>query len=224
MAYVYKHIRKDTNQPFYIGIAKNDLDNFRRAKCKKYRSLHWKNIVAKTDYEIEIVLENISWIDAKQKEIELIKECGRADFNNGPLVNKTDGGDSPTWTGKHTTETKKKLSDHFKNINGKNHPKHGISLSDDHKEKLRNKSKNLIWINNSTINKRIQTEHVDEFLNEGWVKGRLKYFTPELREKFSKMLSGENNPFYGKTHSNETKKKIIETRKKNENINRNCVI
>ena len=35
-----------------------------------------------------------------------------------------------------------------------------------------------------------------------------KHFTSEQKEKRSKLLSGENNPFYLKLHSKETKRKI----------------
>ena len=32
----------------------------------------------------------------------------------------------------------------------------------------------------------------------------------ETKDKLSKMKSGENNPFYGKTHSDEVKKRLSE--------------
>jgi hypothetical protein len=31
MAYVYRHIRLDKNEPFYIGIGKDDYSSFKRA-------------------------------------------------------------------------------------------------------------------------------------------------------------------------------------------------
>ena len=57
MAYVYRHIRLDKNEPFYIGIG-SDMTN-KRANEKARRSKFWKKIVAKTDYEIEILFDDI---------------------------------------------------------------------------------------------------------------------------------------------------------------------
>ena len=51
---VYRHIRLDKNEVFYIGIG-ND-SNYKRSKIKANRSVYWKNIVNKTFYEIEILL------------------------------------------------------------------------------------------------------------------------------------------------------------------------
>ena len=47
MAYVYQHIRKDTNKPFYIGIG-SDF-NFYRANKFLGRNEIWKRIKNKTE-------------------------------------------------------------------------------------------------------------------------------------------------------------------------------
>lgn len=91
MAYVYRHIRLDKNEPFYIGIG-NDI-YYKRARNKSRRNKFWKNIISKTDYEVEILFDNISYDFAKQKEIEFIKLYGRKDLGTGTLVNLTDGGE-----------------------------------------------------------------------------------------------------------------------------------
>ena len=90
MAYVYRHIREDLNVPFYIGIGSNQT--YKRAHVRN-RNKHWKSVVAKTQYSVEIVMENLTWEEACSKEVELIKLYGRADLQQGPLTNKTDGGD-----------------------------------------------------------------------------------------------------------------------------------
>jgi hypothetical protein len=91
MAYVYRYIRLDTNQPFYIGIG---CDNsFSRAKQLDNRSKYFNNIISKTKYEVEILLYNLTWEDAKEKEKEFIKLYGRKDNGTGILCNMTDGGD-----------------------------------------------------------------------------------------------------------------------------------
>lgn len=89
MAYVYRHIRLDKNEPFYIGIGKNKY----RHSAKQNRNNLWYKIVSKTDYEVEILFDNIDWETACVKEIEFIKLYGRIDRGTGTLANMTDGGD-----------------------------------------------------------------------------------------------------------------------------------
>ncbi len=89
MAYVYQHIRLDTNEVFYVGIGKKK----RRAYTHHGRNEHWHNVVNKTAYSVEIIVEGIAYQEALDLEIELIKMIGRDDLGLGPLVNKTDGGE-----------------------------------------------------------------------------------------------------------------------------------
>lgn len=89
MPCVYRHIRLDKNEPFYIGIGKT----INRAYSHRDRNIYWKRIVEHTDYEVEIIFEDISWDDACKKEIEFIKLYGRKDLHEGTLVNMTDGGE-----------------------------------------------------------------------------------------------------------------------------------
>lgn len=93
MAYVYRHIRLDTNQPFYIGIGSDDLGKYNRANNKSKRSVFWKNIVSKSKYRVEIVLDDLTWEEACEKEKELINLYGRYNKQLGTLCNLTDGGD-----------------------------------------------------------------------------------------------------------------------------------
>ena len=48
----------------------------KRAHTKKSRNDHWHNIVNKVGYDVEIIYEDISWEEACEKEIELIKKYG----------------------------------------------------------------------------------------------------------------------------------------------------
>lgn len=88
MAILYRHIRLDKNQPFYIGIG-NSLS---RAYDKYHRNKHWKNIVNKNSYEVEILFDDLTWQQAKEKEKEFIALYGKIE-NGGILCNMTDGGD-----------------------------------------------------------------------------------------------------------------------------------
>jgi len=89
MAIVYTHKRNDTGEIFYVGVGKKES----RSRSHRGRSDHWKNIVNKVGYSIEIIAENISYDYALNLERHLIKTIGRQDLGTGPLVNKTDGGE-----------------------------------------------------------------------------------------------------------------------------------
>lgn len=89
MAIVYRHIRLDKNEPFYIGVG---VDK-RRAYQVIQRSKYWKSIVNKTEYEIEILFDDLTYEQAKEKEKEFIALYGRKDLGTGTLVNMTDGGE-----------------------------------------------------------------------------------------------------------------------------------
>lgn len=93
MAYVYQHSRKDTGEVFYIGIGSDTEEEYSRAYNKHRRSQYWHNVVNKSGYIIDIILDNISWDEACYTEQYLIAYYGRKNKSKGPLVNLTDGGD-----------------------------------------------------------------------------------------------------------------------------------
>ena len=110
MAYVYRHIRLDKNEAFYIGIA----TYVKRAYEKNQRkNIIWKSIVSRTDYDVEILFDDLTREQALEKEIELIALYGRIDKKTGTLANLTDGGEAMNglWNKgkKRTEETKAKL-------------------------------------------------------------------------------------------------------------------
>ena len=83
MAFVYRHIRLDNGNPFYIGIGKSEA----RAYSTKGRSKFWQRIVDKCGYEVEILFDNLDYEQAKLKEQEFISLYGRANTCNGLLCN-----------------------------------------------------------------------------------------------------------------------------------------
>lgn len=89
MSIVYRHRRLDTFEVFYIGIGKTE----KRAYSKKNRNKWWKNIILKTEYSVEIIIEDVSWKEAQEVEVLLISEYGRRDLGLGNLVNLTNGGE-----------------------------------------------------------------------------------------------------------------------------------
>jgi hypothetical protein len=125
MAYVYRHIRLDKNIPFYIGIGKNDT-NYSRAYSKKNRNFHWNNIVNVSEYEVEIILDNIPWEHACEKEKEFI-ELYKKSINGGFLCNIADGGQGGFISKEANEKRKKSLLGHI--------------VSEETKNKLRLKAK-----------------------------------------------------------------------------------
>ena len=151
MAYLYRHIRLDNNEPFYIGIGSDK--KYLRAYNKKGRSFSWKDVAYKFPYEVEIMLDDLTWEEACQKEIEFIALYGRKDLKKGTLVNLTDGGEGQ-FGRKDSIETKIKKSKpksilsrlnlklshvgrDYSYLQGKAGAKKGVNLSQKHKDNLK---------------------------------------------------------------------------------------
>ena len=162
MAYVYRHIRLDKNEPFYIGIGSKE--NHDRAYIKSDRNNIWKKIVSKTDYRVEILFDDLTWEEACEKEKEFIYLYGRINLKNGILSNMTSGGDgvyglvlsdesknkiskankgklsgnkNPFYGKHHSSEFKLKASQLRKDkYFGKNHPLYGKSMSEETRNKI----------------------------------------------------------------------------------------
>jgi hypothetical protein len=112
--YLYRHTRLDTGEPFYIGIGtkgertSNRMSTlYNRAYSKDRRNNIWGHIIAKTDYEIEILLESNNYDFIKQKEIEFIALYGRINNDTGFLTNMTDGGEGNNWESKFNYPSEK---------------------------------------------------------------------------------------------------------------------
>lgn len=102
--YIYRHIRLDKNEVFYIGFGtkpkKYNLwttEYGRAYKSSRFdRSVWWHKINKITEIQIDILFESDDYSVAEQKEIEFIALYGRADKGLGTLVNHTDGGKGTT--------------------------------------------------------------------------------------------------------------------------------
>lgn len=152
MAYLYRHIRLDVNEVFYIGIG-SDEKGYKRAYNKKGRSYSWKDIAYNFPYEVEIMLDDLTWEEACIKEIGFIALYGRKNLSKGPLVNLTDGGEGQLGR-KDSQETREKKSKpksqkarnnmkeshinrDYSYMQGKVGAKKGINLSQEHKNSLK---------------------------------------------------------------------------------------
>lgn len=180
MAVVYQHIRKDTNEIFYVGIG----SNIERAYDTR-RKKHWKSIVKKHGYDIVILHENVSWDEACLIEIDLIAKIGRQDLGTGPLVNLTSGGEGAP--GRVVSETTRQLA---------REKQTGRRYGDETKQKL---SEMRIGVPKpigfgDKISK-LQKE------KGGFFTGHKH--TEESKKKTSEKVAGEKNPFYGKKHTKE---------------------
>lgn len=90
--YLYRHVRKDTNEVFYVGCATNRKGLYERAYSKKRNNKEWQRIAALCDYDVEILLESDDREFIFRKETEFILLYGRRDLGTGTLVNLTNGG------------------------------------------------------------------------------------------------------------------------------------
>lgn len=186
MAYVYQHIRLDTNEVFYVGISKES--NYNRAYSFKGRNKYWNNIVKKYGYKVEIVFDNISKEKAIEKEKELIKFYGRKDLKEGILVNMTDGGEGSE---NLSEESKQKIASHFI---GKKIPNHHTKNPEVKKILSERVKGNKNPASRPEVKKKISQSK----------KGKKN---PKISE-YAKQRTGELNAFYGKTHSEEFKQKM----------------
>tara|TARA_R110000737_G_C14380177_1_gene450373 strand:+ start:20 stop:622 length:603 start_codon:yes stop_codon:yes gene_type:complete len=85
---LYRHIRLDTNTPFYVGIGKAKA----RHTSRHGRNKNWHGIIAKTEWQAEVLFEGLSKEEAATKEKEFIKLYGRRSYEGGLLCNITSGG------------------------------------------------------------------------------------------------------------------------------------
>lgn len=100
MYYIYRHVRLDTQQPFYIGMSTcaKEAKTFNQEHARAFqcanRSDMWKSIYAKTKRRVDIMFYSDDKDIIMNKEIELIALYGRRDLGLGSLVNFTDGGET----------------------------------------------------------------------------------------------------------------------------------
>jgi hypothetical protein len=117
--YTYIHT-KPNGDIFYVGKGKGQ-----RATSKHGRNPHWKNVVNKYGYKIEYLIKKID------EELSLLCEIEAIDVylrRGHSLVNKTSGGENPTWK-LVSLETKAKMSLAQKGKKMSEEAKQKISLS-----------------------------------------------------------------------------------------------
>lgn len=154
--YLYRHIRLDKDEPFYIGIGtvyKQDLNSnniklyYKRAYSVQNKNKIWNRIIGKSNYEVEIIIESNDYTFIKSKEIEFIKLYGRLDLKLGILANLTDGGDGSVGL-KRSFEFKESCKKRMTGYNPSESTRR--KMSEAHSKRLDNKCK-IIDIDNGII-------------------------------------------------------------------------
>ncbi len=134
-----------------------------------------------------------------------IRECGGKRGKIGEETKKMmseshKGEKNHNYGKKFSDERKKQMSE---SRQGEKNPNYGKKLTDEKKKILSDMKKGN---KNPFYGKTHTKEIVDRF--------KSKVTSQESRDKMSKSRTGKKNPFYGKKHSEETKKTIIETRRR----------
>ena len=184
--YIYKHIRPDTQEVFYIGKGNTSKNSHvERYKTSSGRNKMWKSIVAKNNgvFIPEIICYCDTEIEVNELEKQYIKKYGRRNLGLGTLCNLTDGGDGSVGI-IVTEETRHKLSIAF---SGENHPNFGKKLS---KETCFRKSESMKKSDKNLRGKK---------LSEDW------------KNNMRAAKIGAMNPMFGKTgEKHPMSKKIID--------------
>jgi hypothetical protein len=221
MGYLYRHIRLDNNETFYIGIGgfckREKEGTYKRAFAINKRNNIWKSIVNKTEYIVEIVLCNLSFEEAIINEIEYIKLFGRKDNNTGTLANMTDGGEGSLGVIK-SEETLIKIINSLK----------GRIVSEETREKIRiantgkkhtQETKDKLSIaskgNKNNIGKKHSEETKQKISNSkkgniSWNKGLKNCYSEEAKLKMGLGRKGKESTFKGKKHTEESNRKNSE--------------
>lgn len=212
MAYIYKHIRKDNGEVFYVGLSlKNDPKHGRAYSKDSRRSNHWKNIVKSVGYKVEIIEDNLTPDEAKEKEKYYISLYGRKDLGLGTLCNFTDGGDG-TLGHRHTEEWKKNASERMK---GELNSIHKKVFTDEDRIKM-SESRRGRKHSEETLNKLRGRKHSEETLNK--MRGR----KGELNPNYGKC--GELSASWGRKATKEEREHLSKVRKGRPALNKLKVI
>jgi hypothetical protein len=168
MAYVYRHIRLDKNEPFYIGIGSDNSYNRAYQKSKTKRSKFWHNIASK-GYDVEILMDNLTWEQACEKEKEFISIYGRKDLGQGSLVNLTNGGENPPIHIGNTNPMKR-----IENKEKVANKRKGMSFTNEHKTKLSIAAKLRNQIPPSRKGQSMSKEGIEKMLETRLKNGKLR--------------------------------------------------
>ena len=189
MTGIYK-IENLINHKVYIGKSK-DIKTRWKCHIKDLNNNSHKNIYLQHSWNkygpenfIFSILEKCSLKEINEKEKYWINFYGGINSNN--TYNIVEGGNGGKGNKKWVEKISKTVKQHY--LNG---------------EYFGREKGTQIWINKDRINTKINKNQLKNYIKRGWSKGRINFII-----KNKKDLSGSNNPFYGKHHSEESKKKM----------------
>jgi hypothetical protein len=164
--YLYRHIRLDKNEPFYIGIGtkqpriyNNVKSEYRRAyETNRKESYIWNNIINKTFHEVEIIFESDDYEFIKQKEKEFISLYGRINTNTGILSNMTNGGDG--FIG--CIPSKEKIEKHKIFMTGRKQSQEEKQKRNESRKGYLHSEETKLKISNSHKGKKTSKEHLEK--------------------------------------------------------------
>lgn len=194
--YVYEHVRRDTGAVFYVGKGSGD-----RLRVTQHRNRYWLAVARKAGWDARVVFETNDEELAFLVEQELIDKHRRL---WALLTNMTDGGEGMVGF-KFQEEVVERRAQAQR---GQKRP----SVS----QKLKGRPKSAEHRRNLAESMKGRTASAEtrarmSKLRKGkptWSKG--KKLSNEHRAAISRGIVGERNPFYGRTHNSETKRRLSE--------------
>lgn len=192
---VYKHT--SPSGKVYIGITGQDPETRWRNGYGYHKGMFFRNAIDKYGWDNilhEILYTDLTKEEAEQKEIELIAKYQSNNREFG--YNIANGGST---IGKHSTETRKKISEKAK----------GRIPSEETRKKISEANKGKLAKDKNPMYGKTHTAETRKKLSESH-KGdkNTMRISEEARRKVSEAFKGDKNPMYGKHHSEETKRKI----------------
>lgn len=203
MTGIYK-ITNEINGKCYIGQSTNLAQRIKRhirtllngTNCNEHLQNAYKKY-GTGNFTIEII-EECSAEELDEREIFWIDFYKAYDKNFG--YNKTKGGKGGNGYLEVCDESKAKETKerHSESVKGERNPNYGAHCYTD-----------------GVVIKYIKDDQIEEYESNGWHKGVPDF----VRAKERSANLGQNNGFYGKSHSDETKQKLSESRKGESNWN-----
>jgi len=231
--YIYKTTNLINNK-IYIGQTKQDKQYYYgsgtliKEAIKKYGKRNFKKeIIEYVENENDLDDKEKNWINYyKSNNLDIgynLESGGRNYTNHHPLTIEKFKNRTPSFKDKkHTEETKTLLSDIKKELfeNKEKHPMYCKKHTDESKKKMSGNRENISGKNNPMYNKSFYDIWVKKYGKiesdiklKIWKNNQSKIHKNKKRPDLSVKFSGENNPFYNKNHTDESKKKMSESAK-----------
>lgn len=177
--YTYAYLREDRT-PYYIGKGQK-----KRIYDRSGKPCH----IPKDKTKIIFLKQNLTEEEAFKHEEYMIRVFGRIDIGTGILRNKSNGGQGASGAIR-SEETKRKIGESQK----------GKIVTEEQRKNIGRARRGKI--HSEETRKKLKEKRVGRKPSLG-----MKH-TDEAKKRISDKTKGENNPFYGKTHNENTKSKL----------------